>query len=186
MNKQPTHQFWWQSEENTVRLWMALERAKPEQTPAILCRVGTVLADPEHDGLRAAFGQWACQAWFKDGGLLAGGDEALRGKLDRLAEAGDLQAMASLADKEWELVWIMSNLRYLARARERNRLRGIEQVLARQTTRRFGADTAVRLSALLAGVSAPERLAVGDAVIKCGTGEELLAAARRIVGDRTE
>ena len=163
-----------------------MERAKPKETPAILCRMGTVLADPKYVGMRAVFGRWACQSWFSEGGLLEDGDEALRGKLDRLAEAGDLQAMASLADKEWELVWIMSNLRYLARARERNRLRGIEQVLARQTTRRFGADTAERLSALLAGVSAPERLAVGNAVVECGTGEEVLAAARRIVGDRTE
>lgn len=41
-----------------------------------------------------------------------------------------------------------------------------------------------RLSALLAGVSEPDRLtAVGDAVIKCGKGEKLLAAAKRIVGE---
>ena len=183
MNKQPTHQFWWQSEENTVRLWMALERAKPEQTPAILCRVGTVLADPEHDGLRAAFGQWACQAWFKDGGLLAGGDEALRGKLDKLAEAGNLEAMALLADQEGEERRILKSRRHLARFKVRSRLQGIEEVLAHQTTRRFGADTAERLSALLAGVSAPDRMTeVGDAVIECDTGGELLSAAERIVG----
>ena len=53
--------------------------------------------------------------------------------------------------------------------------------------RRFNASTGERLSALLAGVSEPDRLkAVGDAVVECGTGEEVLAAARRIVGDRTE
>ncbi len=54
-------------------------------------------------------------------------------------------------------------------------------------TRRFGTDTGERPSALLAGVSDPESLAaLGDAVIECVTGEELLAAARRIVGDRAE
>ena len=59
--------------------------------------------------------------------------------------------------------------------------------MGRHVTRRFNASTGERLSALLAGVSEPDRLkAVGDAVVECGTGEEVLAAARRIVGDRTE
>ena len=61
------------------------------------------------------------------------------------------------------------------------------RTMGRHVTRRFNASTGERLSALLAGVSEPERLAaVGDAIIECGTGEELLAVARRIVGDRTE
>ena len=39
-----------------------------------------------------------------------------------------------------------------------------------------------RLVTVLAGVSEPERLtAVGNAIIDCSTGAELLAAARRIV-----
>ena len=75
----------------------------------------------------------------------------------------------------------------MERGIERGRAEGREFMLERLATRRFGTDTGERLSALLAGVSEPERLAaVGDAVIECGTGEELLAAAKRIVGDRTE
>ena len=55
--------------------------------------------------------------------------------------------------------------------------------LASQATSRFGADTGTRLSALLAAQSEPERLAVvADAIIDCGTGAELLAAARGVVG----
>ena len=57
------------------------------------------------------------------------------------------------------------------------------RLLKRQAVRRFGADAGERLSALLAGVSEPERLAaIGDAIIDSGTGAELLAAAERIVG----
>ena len=57
------------------------------------------------------------------------------------------------------------------------------RLLERQAARRFGADAGERLSALLACVSDPQRLAaVGDAIIDCGTGTELLAAAERIVG----
>ena len=65
---------------------------------------------------------------------------------------------------------------------ERGRAEGLESMLERQATRRFNASTGERLSALLAGVSEPDRLkAVGDAVVECGTGAELLAAAKRIV-----
>ena len=57
-------------------------------------------------------------------------------------------------------------------------------MLERQAARRFGANTGERLSALLAGVSEPERLAaVGDAIIDSATGAELLSAARRIVSE---
>ena len=60
------------------------------------------------------------------------------------------------------------------------------RTMCRHVTRRFNASTGERLSALLAGVSEPDRLkavsdAVVDAVVECGTGEELIATARRIV-----
>ena len=70
--------------------------------------------------------------------------------------------------------------------RMQGRTEGLEferRLLGSQAARRFGADTGQRLSALLADVSEPERMAaMGDAIIDCGTGAELLAAARRIVG----
>ena len=73
---------------------------------------------------------------------------------------------------------------------ERGLTQGLEQgleferrLLGSQASRRFGADAGERLSALLSGVTEPERLAaVGDAIIDCGTGAELLAEARRILG----
>ena len=95
-----------------------------------------------------------------------------------MAAAGEVEAMGSLAVEKWK-------------ERERQKeaqifARGLEFVLERQAARRFGTDAGERLSALLAGVSEPERLAaVGDAIIDCGTGAELLAAARRIVGAAT-
>ena len=53
---------------------------------------------------------------------------------------------------------------------------GIEQVLCRQAERKFTAETAPRLSALLARLTDPERLVqVGDWIIECETEEELLA-----------
>ena len=43
---------------------------------------------------------------------------------------------------------------------------------------RFGADTAERLEAVLAGVADPERVAeAGEWLVRCDTGDELLARA---------
>ena len=73
-----------------------------------------------------------------------------------------------------------------SRGRAEGRTEGLEferRLLGSQASRRFGPDAGERLSALLAGVTEPERLAaVGDAIIDCGTGTELLTAVRRILG----
>ena len=66
--------------------------------------------------------------------------------------------------REWEAEWLEQ---------------GIEQgragVLCRQAERRFGSETAGRLSALLEGLTSAEMLQVGDWVVECGTGAELLS-----------
>ena len=102
--------------------------------------------------------------------------EAFRGELDRVQAAGEVETMGSLAAERWKAQQRKKEVQIRARA--------MEFMLERQATRRFNASTGERLSALLAGVSEPDRLtAVGDAVIECGTGEELLAAAKRIVDE---
>ena len=60
---------------------------------------------------------------------------------------------------------------------------GIEHqraLLCRLAARRFGAETAAPLAALLAGIDDPERLAeVGDRIVDCATGAELLGRMAR-------
>ena len=67
----------------------------------------------------------------------------------------------------------------------RGKAEGLEQeraLLSRLTTRKFDAGTAARLAALLEGVEDPEHLAeVGEQVIDCTTGAELLARTKRAV-----
>ena len=175
--------------DNAVGLQVALEQAIFEETVAILRRVGAVLAGPEHAGLRKAFAEWVRRSWTEDYGVFADGDGALRGELARMAAAGELEAMGSLAVEKWKERERKKEAQILARGMAQGRTEGIEfdrRLLERQAARRFGVDAGERLSALLAGVSEPERLAaVGDAIIDCGTGSELLAAARRIVGAAT-
>ena len=52
-------------------------------------------------------------------------------------------------------------------------------IVCRLARLKFGAGTAERLARLLEGVSGPERIArIGDRIIECETGEELLTRAR--------
>ena len=172
--------------DNAVGLQVALEQATFEESVPILRRMGAALAGPEHAELRKAFAQWVRRSWDEDYRVLTGEDEALRRELARMATAGEVEAMGSLAVERWKERERRKEAQILARGMAQGRTEGLEfdrRLLGSQAARRFGADTGERLSALLAGVSEPERLAaVGDAIIDCGTGAELLAAARRIVG----
>ena len=74
----------------------------------------------------------------------------------------------------------------VAQGLERGQERGIEQgraderaLLCRQAARRFGSETAQRLSGLLESLKAADELAtVGDWIVDCETGADLLARVR--------
>ena len=87
--------------------------------------------------------------------------------------------------QEWIEEW-------LREGREQGREQGLELglergraeerlLLCRQASRKFGAETGERLSGLLARLTDPDRLAeVGDWIIECGTGAELLDRTGRL------
>ena len=84
--------------------------------------------------------------------------------------------------KEWTREWFEEG-------REQGVEQGIEQGLAeerrllcRQAGRKFGGETAERLSGLLDGLTAPEPLAeVGEWIIDCDNGEDLLDRTARML-----
>jgi len=106
-----------------------------------------------------------------------------------MVNAGEVEAMGSLAVERWKERERRKEAQLLARGRAEGRTEGHTEslefgrrLLPRLATRRFGDTVGERLSAILVNVSEPERLAeVGEAIIECGTGTDLLAAARRIV-----
>ena len=68
----------------------------------------------------------------------------------------------------------------MEQGRFKGRVEGERALLVRMAQRRFGADVAEALSKLVGGVDDPDRLAeVGDLVVDCATGRELLERARR-------
>ncbi len=96
--------------------------------------------------------------------------------------------------KEWTKQWLREGREQgleqgLERGREQGREQGLERgraeeraLLCRQVARKFDAETAERLSGLLERLADPERLAeVGDWIIECGTGADLLERAGRLV-----
>ena len=71
------------------------------------------------------------------------------------------------------------------------RVEGQAAVMRRQAARKFGRETADRLAEQLEGIPDPERLGeVGEWILECEVGEELLARVARLcetaaAGDRT-
>ncbi len=66
-----------------------------------------------------------------------------------------------------------------AEGRSEGRSEGRATMACRLARLKFGVETAERLAGLLEEVSDPEQIArIGDRIIECETGEELLARAR--------
>ena len=124
--------------------------------------------DPE---LKRAFLHWALRMVMPSGF----GSQDLSRLLPQLEEEPTMLAERA---KEW-----------YEEAREQGIEQGIERgraeeraLLCRQAARKFGPATAARLSGLLDGLTAPGQLGeVGDWMIECGTGADLLARAERMV-----
>ena len=80
---------------------------------------------------------------------------------------------------EWPKQWLREGL-------EQGREQGLAHeraLLRRQAASRFGEDTAARLSEALAQINDPERLAeVGEWLVRCDTGAELLARVAGTAG----
>ena len=143
--------------EGSVVSWLA--SMELDSSAANITRVvREVLAEypgPEHARLREAFREWilgAAETW--------GIEEEVLERVGSLKEAGMIYAGVE------EL-------------KERARREGRTALVCRLARLKFGAGTADRLSRLLEEVSDPEQIArIGDRIIECETGEELLARAR--------
>ena len=138
------------------------------------------LRDSGDDELRCAFAEWLRQVSsrrFGEGAPLVA--EALEGGGAMLAERV----------QEWLEEWLRQGREQgLERGLEQGREQGLERgraeeraLLCRLASRRFGAETGERLPGVLGRLMDPEQLAeVGDRVIECGAGADLLDRAGRL------
>ena len=155
---------------NLVSALILLENS---HTPAELERaLDALLAwvpGPGERELKRAFGEWIRQV------LLRG--RFPEATLERTAELEEMRTMLEEQVQEWTRQWFEEG-------REQGLEHGISQgqraLLRRQAAWKFDAETVERLSELLNGLSNPERLAeIGEWIIECETGAELLERAGR-------
>ena len=125
------------------------------------------LATSNEEGLKRSFADWIR---VLSSGLQPTGEEPMA---DLSLE--DLAMTLEERVKQWPQQW-------LRKGREEGLEEGLARgfsheraLLHRQASSKFDAKTAGRLAAALEGVSDPERLAeVGEAIVRCETGSELL------------
>ena len=161
------------SEGNLMGAVLGLEQSRG---PGDLLRVAGLLVewlrDPRDGELKRAFTDWVWRLarHFEPGDAEPAPVRSLEGVRMTLEERV----------AEWPKQWFREGREQGVRE---GREQGVEQGLAherallrRQTASRFGAETAERLSGVLAGIADPEGLAeVGEWLVRCGTGDEFLA-----------
>ena len=189
--------------DNVVSAQIELEQGSISELGPVLQRLSVLLSSPEHASLRRAFAELtrhmvsrsasarshpelasALRAAEETGGLSAMGS-LLATRIDEYIEASvakGIEERLAQGVPESSAEFLAESI---AKGVERGRAEALEQGLARQrmmlvrqASRKFGAGTESRLTALLAEVADAKRLAeIGDLVIDCADGAELLARA---------
>ena len=166
---------------DVISLLVRLERDSSVET--VLNVVEEVLAaypGGPHAELRWAFCEWiagAVEAW--------GFREEVLAKVNSLQEAGRMYATIKEEKRrmyeEFEESKRVAQREGFGRGRAEGRAEGTATLVCRQARRKFGGDTAKQLSTLLDGISDPDRIArIGDWILDCEDGADLLARAREV------
>ena len=134
----------------------------PEEVEAVLAAFTEWLLGPDHEGLRRAFGEWMRQVHVPARRL----GREWPGPEDWTED----RTMLYETVQEWTVQWLAEG-----------RAEGRAEVMRRQAARKFDAMTANRLAEELERVHDPERVVeVGEWLIECGSGEELLDRVKRM------
>ena len=155
--------------EPNVVAWIASMELDPSagNVTKVVREVLAVYGGADHARLREAFREWvlgAAESW----GI---GEEVLE-EVKSLKEAGMIYAGVEEQKEQ-------AHREGLGRGRREGRAEGRATLVCRLAGQKFGARTAEQLARLLDGITDPEAIArIGDRIIECETGEELLARAR--------
>ena len=154
--------------ERNLVSWMASLELDPSSgnVARVVLEVRREYPGPEHARVREVFRVWllgAAESWGID-------DDALE-LVKSLKEAEMIYAGVEKLKRE--------HFARLARARAKilaeGQAEGQASLIRRQARLKFGAATADRLASVLDGISEPERFVrIGDLIIECETGVELL------------
>ena len=169
---------------DTVVEWVgALEREPLESLLRVQASLAAQLDGSAHVGFRDALAKWTGER-LRALGVPREVQEQIE---ERIISPKERPEMA----QTWQ-EWIdVKSAEAVAEARTEALAEGLAEGDARQrrlvvrlVTRRFGAETGERLAELVESMGAEELARVGDLVVDCGTGDELLSRASNGVSTR--
>ena len=177
----PTH--------NRVAVTVRLQRSAPRDLRRRLLTEARRFPGAENEAFRQALHAWARALWVHR----MGAEDAFP-SFDELEQE---QGMTTIFEARWDQEVANARAEGATQGRKLGRELGLEQGrelglaqgraeerarLRRQAALKFGLDTAERLSDRLAGLTAREDLdQVGDWIVECESGDELLLRVRSIV-----
>ena len=155
-----------------TRAFLLLEQSRsPEHLAEVARRLRDWLGSAGNEELKRAFADWLWVLWRR---LDRGRDEPAAPPPELTLED------VAMTLEERVIGWREAAVR---QGVEQGIQQGVDRergLLRRQAQARFGGDTAERLFALLAREDDPRRLdAIGLAIVRCETGDDLLQQARR-------
>lgn len=163
---------------NVVAAVFRLENSRtPDTVLAVVKALVEWLKQPEQTSLRRAFTVWIRRV------VLAESETAATANIIELDE---VHTMLAQRVQEWERQWRERSFAAgVEKGREEGFLQGERQTYIRLTRQRFGLETAEALSLLLESINDAEQLAqIGDWIIQCKSGEELLERVQGLLGSQ--
>ena len=169
----------------TVRLQAA---ATPQDLPPRLLEEFARFPGPDNEAFRRALHSWARALWVDKTG---GADFPAFHELERTKGA----IMTTVAEAAWDRWEAKVMAKGIKQGIERGVRRGIAQgraeggmhLACRQAALKFGSATAERLAGLLEGLTEQEDLdRVGDWILQCDDGDELLSRVSSLPANRGE
>ena len=163
--------------ESNVVAWVASMELDPsvDNVARVVREVRERYPGPEYARLREAFREWilgGAESW--------GFAQETLDQVKSLKEAGMIYAGIEELKEQAHLAGLGQGRREgRAEGHIEGRAEGRATLVYRQARLKFGVETADQLGRLLEGITDPERIAViGDRIIECETGAELLAGIR--------
>ena len=179
-----------------------LESAASDELPGLLVEMLQRWSGPESAGLRRGFHARA-EHLLRRRGLALPPLADYERMLTQEKGATEMTTLMEARLQEWHDNAIAQGMqqgmrRGMRRGIEQGRQQGVQEgiqkgvqqgvhqgqtdLLRRQAERRFDAEIARRLSALLVGIEADRLIEVGDWIFECGSGDELLDRVRQAGG----
>jgi len=166
---------------DSVLDWIAaLELAPWTHLPCVRRSLAARWGGPERSDVRGALATWTEERLR----FASGPAGRRRQAVDWIIQPGGEDDMETYEDwaqgheqRGWERGRAEGREQGRAEGREQGRAEQGRSMVLRQASRRFGAETAQQLEGLVEGMGAKELARVGDAVVDCDTGDELLETA---------